>query len=277
MIDLHLHTTVSDGRLTPRELVERCAAAGISIMAVTDHDTVGAVAEVQAHCAARGMEAVVGIEITAVEDQRDVHMLGYFFDPSDAGLAAFLASQRAVRIERVRAIADRLASLGMPIDLERLLADGHAQTGRSIGRPKVARAMIEAGYVSTTREAFDRWLGRDCPAFVARTGAPPEQVIDIVHAAGGIVSLAHPGRTGIDHRIGALRDAGLDALEVYHSDHDPLLTARYRAIAGSLGLLVTGGSDFHGDPTYGVEPASATLPRDDWQRLTASGARHVRD
>ena len=276
MIDLHLHTSVSDGRCTPAELVDRAAAAGLSVMAVTDHDTVGAVDQVQARCAARRMLGVAGIEITAVEDHRDVHILGYFFDSGDAGLAEFLTSQREIRVARVRAIAERLAALGMPIDLETVLADARALGGRSIGRPRIARAMIDAGYIASTREAFDRWLGRGSPAFVPRTGASAEHVIAIVHSAGGIVSLAHPGRTQIDERIRALAAAGLDALEVYHSDHDEIAVARYRQMADELGLLVTGGSDFHGDPAYPIEPGAATLPPHEWDRLFAARHRHAR-
>jgi predicted metal-dependent phosphoesterase TrpH len=275
MIDLHLHTTVSDGRCTPRELVERARDAGISVMAVTDHDTVAGVAEVRAHAEANGMLAIAGIEITAVEQERDVHVLGYFFDPEHHALAQFLAAQRATRIERVRAIGERLASLGMPVDLGPVLAEGHLRSGRSIGRPKVARAMIDAGYVATTREAFDKWLGRGCPAFVARSGAAVEDVIGIVHRAGGLVSLAHPGRTQMDGRIGSLAASGLDALEVYHSDHDPAAVARYAAIAGDLGLLTTGGSDYHGDPSQGIEPAGTSLPPEDWTRLYDARDRHA--
>jgi predicted metal-dependent phosphoesterase TrpH len=276
VIDLHLHTTISDGRCTPHELVDRAAAAGLSVMAVTDHDTVGGVLDALERCATHGIVGIPGIEITAVEDQRDVHMLAYFFDPADRTLLEFLAGQREVRIARVQAIAARLDALGMPVDVAAALAEARTHRGRSIGRPKVARAMVDAGYVADTREAFDRWLGRGGPAFVPRTGAAPEQVIAIVHAAGGLVSLAHPGRTRIDERIAALRDAGLDALEVYHPDHDGVNVARYRQIAAELGLLVTGGSDFHGDPAYGVEPGAATLPRPDWDRLLSARDRHAR-
>lgn len=276
-VDLHLHTTVSDGRCTPAELVERAANAGLTVIAVTDHDTVGAVAEVQERCAARGMLGVAGIEITAVDAERDVHMLAYFFDPQDGDLARFLAAQRDVRIARVQAIAERLAALGMPIDLAPILDGENVRGGKSIGRPKVARAMIEAGYVKDMREAFDRWLGRGGPAFVARTGASPEQVIEIVHAAGGLVSLAHPGRTQIDDRIPALAAAGLDALELYHSDHDELDVLRYRHVAQEHGLLVTGGSDFHGEPAAGIEPGTAMLPQAEWDCLFAERGRHARD
>jgi predicted metal-dependent phosphoesterase TrpH len=276
MVDLHLHTTVSDGRCTPGELVDRAAAAGLSVIAVTDHDTVGAVAEVRERCAARAMHAVAGIEITAVDEQRDVHMLAYFFDPADRTLLEFLAGQREVRIARVQAIAQRLAALGMPVDIGPAVTAARADNARSIGRPKVARAMIAAGYVANTREAFDRWLGRGAAAFVPRAGASPEHVIGIVHAAGGLVSLAHPGRTQMDARIRGLRDAGLDALEVYHSDHDDLSVLRYRQLADELGLLVTGGSDFHGDPAHGLEPGAAILPQPDWERLASARDRHAR-
>ena len=276
MIDLHLHTTVSDGRDSPRQLVDRARDAGVSIMAVTDHDTVGAVADVAAAAAANGMLAIPGIEITAVEHERDVHVLGYFFDPDHGALTEFLAAQRAIRIARVRAIGERLAALGLPVDLDPILAPDSANSGRSIGRPKVARAMIEAGHVANTREAFDKWLGRGCPAFVPRAGAAVEDVIGIIHRAGGLISLAHPGRTQIDMRIEALAASGLDAIEVYHSDHDAAAVARYRDLARDLGLLVTGGSDYHGDPSYGIEPGGASLPPADWARLYDARERHGR-
>lgn len=274
LIDLHLHTTASDGRLTPRELVARAAAAGVSVMAVTDHDTTAGIAEVRTHADAHGILAIPGIEITAIHDTRDVHVLGYFFDPFNTALGDFLATQRATRVARLCMIGDRLASLGMPIDMATLLEESSRQAGKSIGRPKLAKAMIEAGYVADTREAFDKWLGRGCPAFVERDGASPEHIIDIVHRAGGLVSLAHPGRTVIDGRIAALCDAGLDALEVYHSDHDAATAARYRDLAYARGLLITGGSDFHGDPTHGLEPGASTLPADEWERLYAARGRH---
>jgi 3',5'-nucleoside bisphosphate phosphatase len=274
-VDLHLHTTASDGRCTPAELVARAAAAGVTVMAATDHDTTAGVADVREHAARRGILAITGIEITAVESGRDVHMLGYFFDPANPALGEFLGAQRATRVARITAIGDRLATLGMPIDVGPLLAEAARQTGKSIGRPKVARAMIDAGYVADSREAFDRWLGRGCPAFVERAGAPPEKVIAILHRAGGIASLAHPGRTGIDARIVALCEAGLDAIEVYHSDHDAAAVDRYGRMAEELGVLVSGGSDFHGDPAHGLEPGGSTLPAAQWERLYAARDRHA--
>jgi predicted metal-dependent phosphoesterase TrpH len=275
VIDLHLHTTASDGRCSPRELVERAAAAGLTVIAVTDHDTTAATADVRTHAHERGMEATSGIEITAVERGRDVHVLGYFIDPAEPSLEEFLSRQRATRIARVEAIGARLASLGMPVDLQPVLDEARRMNTRSVGRPQVARAMVAAGHVTDTREAFDNWLGRDGPAFVARSGVPADVVIAIIHGAGGLASLAHPGRTGIDDRIAALSAAGLDALEVYHTDHDAAERGRYGRLAHTLGLLVTGGSDYHGDPAHGFTPGAVTLPIDHWRRLEAARHRHA--
>ena len=269
MIDLHLHTTASDGRSSPERLVEEAAAAGLTTMAVTDHDTVAATREITNRCAARGMRAVSGIEITAIRRGHDVHVLGYFLDAAHEELLAFLAGQRQERIARVEAIGRVLASAGLVLDVARLVADSKRQDGRSIGRPQIARALVEAGHVADTREAFDVWLGDGRPAFVPRGGAPPERVIEIIHAAGGLASLAHPGTTAIDDHIATLRDAGLDALEAYHSDHPPEMRDRYRALARQLDLLVTGGSDYHGDPAHGLAPGSVTLPEDDFERLAS--------
>jgi predicted metal-dependent phosphoesterase TrpH len=274
VIDLHLHTTASDGRCTPGQLVERAVVARLSVMAATDHDTVAGIAEVQEHGRAAGIEVITGIEITAVERGADIHMLAYFFDAGDAMLLQFLERQRASRLDRVARIAARLETLGKPVALDALIADA-AASGRSLGRPQIARAMIAAGYVADMREAFDHWLGHDGPAFVTRIGPAPDEVIETVHRAHGLVSLAHPGRTKIDSRIPALRDAGLDAIEVYHSDHDTLAQRRYLALARQLDTLVTGGSDFHGDPARGLSPGSATLPPAEWARLAAARERHA--
>lgn len=274
-IDLHLHTTASDGRSVPAELVAHAAAAGLTVIAVTDHDTIAAVRDTQAHAATHGIDVVPGIEVTAVEDGQDVHVLGYFIDIDDAALASFLTRQRADRLTRVEAIGRRLTALGMPIDADALLRDAGRQEGRSIGRPQVARAMIAAGHVADLAEAFDRWLGRDRPAFVPRTGPPPETVVAVIHRAGGLASLAHPGRTAIDSRIPSLCAAGLDALEVYHPDHDASLVERYDSLAAALGVLTTGGSDFHGDPARSLGPGAAMLPVPAWERLRAARQRHA--
>lgn len=239
-------------------------------MAVTDHDTTAAVADVRAAAIARGIQAVSGIEMTAVEEGRDLHILGYLFDPMNEALGAFLLTQRAARIARVEAIGSRLAALGMPVAVEPLLRRAGRESGRSIGRPQVARAMVDAGHVADTREAFDRWLGHGCPGYVPRAGPAPAAVIEIIHQAGGIASLAHPGKLGLDARIPTLAKAGLDAVEAFHPDHDASMVDQYIRIARKLDLLLTGGSDFHGDPAHGLTPGSVTLPAAEFARLCAA-------
>ena len=235
MVDLHLHTTASDGRLTPGELVAAAAAAGLTVMAVTDHDTVAACAEVRDAAQRRGIDTITGIEITAVDNNRDVHMLGYFLDIADRELAVFLGRQRAIRRARLEQIGERLAELAMPVDAARIAT---AAAGRSIGRPQIADAMVAAGYVADRREAFDRWLGSDRPAFVPRTGAAPEQVIATVHRAGGVIALAHPGRTKLpEPRVESL------AAAVYTSAPAPVPSATVTIvaplIAGATSVTVT--------------------------------------
>lgn len=246
MIDLHLHTTASDGALAPSALVARAAAAGITTLAVTDHDTTRGLDEARAAASTRGMRLVNGIEITAVEGDRDVHVLGYFFDPGNAALRSFLAAQTEDRIRRVKAMAEQLAVLGVAIDAEQIVREGVA-SGRSVGRPHIAAALLAAGHVQTRDEAFDRFLENGRPAFIPRRGAPPDEVIGIIAAAGGVASLAHPGLAGMDAILPRLAGAGLHALEVRHTDHDVATEARYRELAADLGLAVSAGSDFHDD------------------------------
>ena len=242
-------------------------------MAVTDHDTTNAVAEAQWLGQARGIEVIAGIEITSMENGRDMHILGYFFDPSHAALAAFLDTQRRNRVARVEAIGARLAALGVPIDIEPLLGLARRDTGRSLGRPQIARAMIAAGHVQDTGEAFDKWLQHGAPAFVPREGPRPAETIAIIHQAGGIASIAHPGADNWGGNVRTLAEWGLDAVEAYHSDHDAAIIGEYLTMARDLDLLVTGGSDFHGDPEHGLDPGSVTLPAEEWERLQAAGTR----
>jgi len=270
LIDLHLHTTASDGTLAPDALVRRAAAAGITVLSVTDHDTVAGLAEARAAAGTLGLRLIDGIEMTAVEDCRDVHLLAYFFDPEAPSLVEFLAAQRADRVRRVEQIAARLRELGAPIDEARLLDTARRHPERSIVRPQVAAALVAAGIVSTRDEAFARLLGDDGPAYVPRRGACPGEVIARARAAGGIVSLAHPALLGKDAIIPRLAVEGLAALEVCHSDHDEADEWRYRELAASLGLAVSGGSDFHGDLAHrSAAIGLVRLPPDDFARLEA--------
>ena len=263
MIDLHLHTTASDGRLPPAELVARASAAGLRTISVTDHDTVAGLGEAASAAAASGLRLIPGIEVTAVHKERDVHVLGYFIDVNHEPFAAFLEEQRALRVSRLREIGERLAALGAPLKVEGVLEEAAARPGSSVGRPLLARALLEAGHVKTLQEAFDRFLATGMPAFVPRTGSPPAHVVDVIHAANGVASLAHPGVTARDEIIEPLVAAGLDAIEVYHSDHSPEQQRVYAAMAQTFGLAVSGGSDYHGEiPAEGTgRPKRATLGR----------------
>jgi len=272
VIDLHLHTDASDGRLTPGALVRLAREAGLTIISITDHDTTAGLAEARTTADALGIRLVAGIEITAVETARDVHVLGYFFDPESAVLRRFLEAQREDRIRRVWAMADRLKELGMPIDLRDVLAG--AAAGRVVGRPQLADALVAPGHADSRREAFDRWLGGGRAAFVPRRGAGVAEIVAVLAWAGGIASLAHPGLAGVDDRIPAFAAAGLACLEVMHADHDEAAESRYRALAADLGLAVSGGSDFHGDGTHHATMlGEVTLGSDDFAALEARAAR----
>ena len=251
VIDLHLHTTASDGVLSPATLVSRAHAAGLTTISVTDHDTVGGLAEAVRAAAALGIRVVPGIEITAVETERDVHILGYFFDPDSEPLSAFLRAQRADRVRRVREMVDRLATLGFRLDVDAVLANTGA-SGRSVGRPAIADALVASGHVASRDEAFARLLGRGCPAFVPRSGVGSGEVIRVIQAAGGLASLAHPGVLDDDGLIPNMVRAGLDALEVWHSDHQRRHEDHYSHLAARFGLARTGGSDFHGEGVHRV-------------------------
>jgi predicted metal-dependent phosphoesterase TrpH len=268
LIDLHTHTTASDGLCAPAELVARAVAAGVEVLSVTDHDTVAGCAPAAIRCRAAGIEFVAGIEATAVRDGIDVHTLGYFVDLDSPDLAAFLADQRRARIERVREMIDRLRTFGIALDADAILQPALDDRSRTAGRPWIARALVAAGHVGTTDAAFSLWLGRGRPAFVPRVGAAPEEVIDRIHAAHGVASIAHPGLLRHDEWLPRFAEAGLDAIEAYHTDHDEYTTARYVDLADRLLVAVSGGSDYHGDRAHGGRSiGSVSLPRKAYERL----------
>lgn len=274
MIDLHMHTTASDGRCPADLLVQQARAVGITTLAVSDHDTMAAVPAVRAAAAAAGIGFVPGIEITSVSAGKDVHVLGYFLDPETSGLSELIADQRRRRVDRAREIGDRLARMGAAIAVDELIAAAASQSGKAIARPQIAQALIKAGRVATVAEAFDRYLGESCGAYVPHTGAPPEDVVRLIVAGGGIASLAHPGYTKQDGIIPRLVESGLGAIEAYHSSHDSETTARYVALAESFGLALTGGSDYHGEGTRRSEFFGKThLPDGDYLRFLERAGR----
>ena len=251
--------------------------AGIRVLAVTDHDTVAGLSDAARAADQFGLTAVPGIEVTAIDDGRDVHVLGYFFDPSSAPLLRCLADQRTARRNRLRAMADRLAQAGLAIDADRLLAESPAT--RALGRPAIAAALVAAGHVRTLHDAFEEWLVEGRPAWVPREGPSVREVVDLLHGAGGIASLAHPVLYDRDDDIPRWRLAGLDAIEVWHSEHDPRTSGRYLAMARDLDLLATGGSDFHGDPPAGTPRrcprllGRVTLPEPEFARLKVASTK----
>lgn len=274
MIDLHLHTSASDGRSTPRELVAAARRVRLSTLAVTDHDTVAALDETAAECALQGLRWVAGIEITAGRGGAEVHVLGYFFDPQSPALLAFLDEQRADRVRRITAMIDRLWRLGLAVEEDEVFGTDRRTGGRAVGRPFIARAMVRAGHVKTAREAFDLYLAEGRPAFVPRRAPAPEDVVGLVHAAGGIASLAHPALLGHDEWIPGMATAGLDAIEAYYSEHSPDVIARYRSLAADLGLALSGGSDYHGHVGHGPQrPGDAVLPEHEFERLVERARR----
>jgi 3',5'-nucleoside bisphosphate phosphatase len=267
VIDLHLHTTASDGLLPPDALIDRIVSAGIDTFSVTDHDTVASLPRAAARAREQGLRFLPGIEITSVDSGGDVHMLAYGFDPASPRLLDFLREQRANRVARARRIAERLAQLSVPIDIDAVIGSS-AEEGRAVGRPQLARALVAKGYAGSVGEAFDLWLGKGRPAYMPRSGASPTEVVSLISEVGGIVSMAHPGVTRRDDLIPKLAARGMCAIEVWHSDHDETVTARYLALAEALGLAATGGSDFHGDiPDRNARLGQAVVPEGAFERL----------
>ena len=276
MIDLHLHTTASDGAYSPAELMSRASAVGVRTLSITDHDTMAAVPEAMVLADSLGVKLLAGIEITAVRDGRDVHILGYFLTVHPPGLDTFLVAQRRHRSDRVRAMAKRLAALGIAVEGDGLLAE-RAAAARSPGRPHLAAALVAAKHATSVRDAFDRWLGDGRAAWVPRRGLSPEQVIEVISSAGGVASLAHPGLTGDRRLLGRLAEAGLEAVEVYHSQHDQATQGRLLKQARRLDLAVTGGSDFHGDADHRAgQLGRVGLPPAEFQELHDRIARAAR-
>lgn len=281
-IDLHSHSDVSDGVDPPATVVGRAAAAGVDVLALTDHDTVAGHAEA-AGALRPGQTLVAGAEISCSFRGASVHLLAYLFDPGDPALTAELERVCTDRQRRARAMVDRLAALGVPVTWEqvcRIAGDGAPGT---VGRPHVARAMVEAGVVPDVASAFTpEWLAAGGRAHVAKYAPDPAHAIELVHAAGGVSVLAHPYAP---ERDGGLRDAdaigwlaasGLSGLEVDHPAHDATARGKLRALAEELALVVTGGSDNHGGPgDAGL--GSLSTAKEEYETLVsrASGAAPV--
>lgn len=241
-VDLHAHTVFSDGLLTPEQLVDLGIEKHLVAIAVTDHDSVEGIERARTAAAGR-LEIVPGIEVSTSMDGLDLHILGYFLDYQDAGLCARLRGFRQERRDRVTAIVQRLEELGAPVRLDAIL---EAAGPGVVGRPHVAAALMDAGHVETMDHAFRTFLGAGAEAFVPRPAFHPREAIEMIESAGGLSVLAHPGAHVSDGVIETLCDAGLTGVEVWHPQHRSQMVRRYRQLAARLGLIETGGSDFHG-------------------------------
>lgn len=243
-IDLHLHSTASDGAASPEEVVKSAAAAGLAAIALTDHDSVAGVPAAAAAGERLGVRVIGGCEFSVAAPWGEMHVLGYFLPSDSRALEDFVAACRADRERRARGMVHRLNELGVSIDEGDVFVEAD---GGAVGRPHVARALFKRGAVTSVNQAFDRFIGRNRPAFVEKTLPSLTQVVKLVHDVGGIVSAAHLKDRGTRSVLTRLRGEGLDAVETRHPRHDPDTRARLTELALSLGLARTGGSDWHGD------------------------------
>ena len=276
MIDLHSHTEASDGTFTPRQLIAEAVRVGVRTLAITDHDTFAGYDAAVPLADAAGVELVCGIELSTKLHGRSVHLLGYFLTQDKLGAMRqeILAMQGARRDRNVRLVA-RLQSLGFDITLEEVQARGRGLTAR----PHFAQVMVEKGYVSTLQQAFDEYLDESAKGYVYRREPTFAEAAAMIREAGGIASLAHPVRVKEDVAavMPELCAAGMNAIEAYHSDHQPQHTNLYLALAEEFGLLVTGGSDFHGDAKPGLmlgtgRGGNLHIPADLFQKLQGRSA-----
>ena len=256
--DLHSHSLYSDGALTPTALVDLAASRGVGILALTDHDTVDGLEEARARAGKHGLELVSGIELSVEEGSYDVHLLGYFIS-RPAALGDALTDIRRERVSRAERIVELLAGLGIAIEYAAVEARAR---GGVVGRPHVAEEVVARGHAATLNEVFDRFIGLDRPAYVAKRSVGLGEGVRLLREAGAVPVVAHPGASGVDDLIPWLRDLGVLGLEVWHPKHDERATRHYRSACSRHGLLPTGGSDFHREMPGGILPGDLKIPAD---------------
>ena len=249
-VDLHLHTKASDGALRPEELVKAADLIGIRVMAVTDHDSVDGIAEAQAAASGLAIEVIPGIEISTNLDGDELHILGYLLDADDPFLRKALRRLQEDRLAQAKAMVEQLGALRCPLEWDRVMA---IADGGSVGRPHIAMALLERGYVASVNEAFSRFLKRGGPGYVEGPKLLPQEAVSLIREAHGVPSLAHPIIVGAsDYHLDLPRllpmmvEAGLEGIEVYYKGYTPKITVSLLAVAGQYRLVPTGGSDFHG-------------------------------
>jgi predicted metal-dependent phosphoesterase TrpH len=278
VIDLHCHSTASDGVLPPAGVVQTAATLGLTAIALTDHDTTAGLAEAGAAGLRLGVEVVGGCEFSVGVEWGEMHLLGYFIEPGDPGIEAFLTWARGDRSRRARDMVSRLNGLGLAVSYDDVLRESG---GGAVGRPHVARALHQRGHVHTIQQAFDRYIGRGRPAFVEKDLPSLAKVAELVHAKGGVVSAAHLKSHGTFATLTRLKEQGLDAVETRHPGHAGDLLANITDAALALGLARSGGSDWHGETEAAgahAQLGSQQVP-DEWlselrSRRPATAGRH---
>ena len=265
--DLHLHTQFSDGTFTPEELVLQAQNKGLACIALTDHDTVEGCSRAAAACAKVGMEFVSGTELTAEHEDIEVHILGYLLDLQNQKLLEGIAKFQTVRKSRIYKMAERLNELGIPLRAESVFELANC---RSPGRPHVARALVKEKLVGSLDEAFDLYLKKGRPAWVPKAKMSALESIELIHQAGGLAVMAHPGLNRSDEIIPHLVEAGLDGIECFHTKHSTAMSDHYLEIADFHHLLITGGSDCHGFSKAKPLIGSVRLPFSHVEHLRAA-------
>jgi predicted metal-dependent phosphoesterase TrpH len=265
--DLHLHTQFSDGTFTPEELVLRAQNAGLACIALTDHDTVEGCARAAAACADVKMEFISGAELTAEHEDTEVHILGYFLDTQNRVLLDRIGKFQAVRQNRIREMCAALKQLGIPLKAEAVFALANC---KSPGRPHVARALVKEKLIGNLDEAFEKYLKKGRPAWVPKTKMSALEGVELIHEAGGLAVMAHPGLNRTDDIIPGLVKAGLDGIECFHTKHSTVMAERYLEIAEKYDLLVTGGSDCHGFSKKQPLIGTVKLPYEHIEKLFAA-------
>jgi len=278
-IDLHLHTTASDGAFAPAELVRMAHEAGLDCIAITDHDSTDGVAAAQEAGLTLGVRVIAGIEFNTMWHGQSVHILGYFVDTEHPELQAVIARQRDGRLYRGQKIVEKLAAINLPLVWEDILADAD---GGAVGRPHIAKAMLAQGYVSDANEAFDRYLGHGKPAYVDQPKLTPSEAVALLHRAGAAAGLAHPynvegaDQVDLDVLVPELANAGLDAIETYYTDYSRKQRNAIREIATRFNLIPTGGSDFHGGGILSqAELGAIRVPEESLRSLEATAGQRA--
>jgi predicted metal-dependent phosphoesterase TrpH len=244
-IDLHIHTTASDGSLSPAQVVQEAGEAGLSVIAIADHDTTDGVPEALAAQQENNVEVIPSVEVSATDPEGEAHILGYWMDYESPAFQSFLQKPRENRPDRIIEMCEKLTGLGLPVQPDEVYAVAGGRA--SVGRPHLARVMLDKGYIQSMDDAFRLYLKRGKPAFVQRFKNSARDTIRLIHECGGISVLAHPGLIEEPRLVDSLVEAGIMGIEAYCHDHDRATTERFLALAKQHGLLITGGSDYHGE------------------------------